>query len=544
MRTAWPWLVLVWLVAWCCWPLLNSGDHIFIGRISTDAAVTLWFYDLIARSDVLPYGLVDFDWPSPWLRGREFPSAVDASMVAPIGRLVDWPRRWGVVQTVVLGGNALGAALLARAVGCRGAAIVVAGGLALLNRQLWFDLVAARMNAVWPGLAAAALGAWLLTLNRQRPTAQRLATAGAAAWLGALAGAVYPPYLAMLAPAGMVLGLGMLVRQRSWSGLLWGLLPIAAALIWIGGDLSEMAALRSNRQLTDLQCPDSVHALDAAWLARSDSLGGLSLPGISVTSWALAPLALLHPRRGAAVLIAGMVAVLMALSMGPCPSLYGDMLPQWQTLDQVALWRPLERLTDYGRLASGAALLLTVLSALGVDALRRLWSPLSVLVAGACLTWGAGLLMTEIRQPDKWHAFEVPLTAQFLKTAEPGAAAELPFDRSQQFLSVIAHPDRPRVNPLKAGPRLQTNPFLLWLIQIGRGLPAVADFDIDDLDSAKVRWVLLEPGRCRQGGAPALVCSEAGISAVSEQLGTPQRVADGRLLVWDLEGTPTSADAP
>ena len=106
VRAAWPWLVLGWLVAWCCWPLLTGGERIFIGRIATDAAVTLWFYDLVARSEALPYVLSDFDWPAAWSRGMEFPSAVDAAMVAPIGRLVDWPARWGVIQTAVLAGNA------------------------------------------------------------------------------------------------------------------------------------------------------------------------------------------------------------------------------------------------------------------------------------------------------------------------------------------------------------------------------------------------------------------------------------------------------
>ncbi|MFT5679733.1 MAG: hypothetical protein ACI8RZ_000638 [Myxococcota bacterium] len=535
VRGAWPWAVLVWLVVWCCWPLLTGGDRIFIGRISTDAAVTLWFYDLVARSAVLPYTLSEFDWPEAWTRGREFPSAVDAAMVAPIGRLVDWPGRWGVIQTVVVGGNALGAALLARAVGCRGAAVVVAGGLALLNRQLWFDLVAARMNAVWPGLAAAALGAWLLSLSPHRTLMSRLVVVGAAAWLGALAGAVYPPYLAMLAPVGLILGLGML-RQQRWRGLLWGLVSLVFSLLWIGEDLVEMTALRSNRQLSALACPDNVHALDVAWLARPDALGGLSLPGVSLAAWVLVPLALLHPRRRSAILIAVIVAVLMVLSLGPCPSLNGVALPEWETLNAVGLWRLLERLTDYGRLASMAAILLALLSALGVDALRRLWPPLSMVVAGAVLAWGTGLLMTEIQQPDKWHSFTVPLTAEFLATAAPGPVAELPFDRSMQFLSVIDQPDRPRVNPLKAGPRLQSNAFVGWLLQIGQGKLEEGDFDGDDVRNSGVRWVLMEPARCEVESVPDVACGPEAIALLEARLGAPAVEAGGLLLVWSLEG--------
>jgi hypothetical protein len=540
VRQAWPWVVLAWLVGWICWPLLTGGDRIFIGRIATDAAVTLWFYDLIARSAELPYTLSDFDWPDAWPRGLEFPSAVDAAMVAPIGRLVDWPARWGVIQTAVVAINALGAALLARAAGCRGAAIVVGGGLALMSRQLWFDLVAARMNAVWPGLAAAALGAWLLCLEHRLSWAARAALVGVAAWLGALAGAVYPPYLVMLVPAGAILGIGTLREQRRWSGLLWGGLPVLLALLWVGGDLAEMTTLRTTRQLAAMKCPDSVHALDIAWLARPDASGGLSLPGLSLASWLLVPLALLHPRRGAALLVAVTAAVLLAMSLGPCPSLEGAALSLWRTAEEEAqwraLWQPLDRLTDFGRLASGAAVLLALLSALGVDALRRLWWPLSVVAAVATLSLGATLLMAEIRQPDKWHPFTTPLSAEFLAQAAPGPAVELPFDRSGQFLSVIASPDRPRVNPLKAGPRPQSNPFIVWLLQIGRGQVIERTFDEDDIHNSGVRWVLMEPDRCMSGGVPLSACSEEVFSTLEETFGAPLQEAGGRLLIWELEG--------
>lgn len=536
LRRSWPWVVLVWLVVWCCWPLLTGGERIFIGRISTDAAVTLWFYDLIARSPELPYTLHDFDWPDPWPRGHEFPSAVDAAMVAPIGRLFDWPQRWGVIQTVVVGVNAIGAALLARAVGCRGAAIVLAGGLAMLNRQLWFDLVAARMNAVWPGLAAAALGVWLMSLDRHQSRTRRLAIVVLAAWLGALAGAVYPPYLVMLAPAGLILAISVLWQGRRWSGLLWGALPLLLALLWVGSDLAEMTSLRTNRQLAALDCPDRVHALDVLWLARPESAGDLSLPGLSIASWLLVPLALLHPMRKAAVLIAVSAAVLLTLSLGPCPTWDGVAWTEWSTLDAVEFWMPLGRLTDYGRLASATAVLLALLSALGVDVLRRIWSPLSILATVSCLSWGAGQLMTEIRQPDKWHPFTVPLTAEFLADAKPGPAAELPFERSQQFLSVIAHPDRPRVNPLKAGPRLQSNPFVFWLLQVGRGQLVEGQFDTDDINNSGVRWILLEPARCEPRSVPNAACGPELISMLETLFGAPESVEGDRLLVWELEG--------
>ena len=535
MRAIWPWVVLLWFVVWCCWPLLTGGERIFIGRISTDAVVTLWFYDLVARSGELPHTLVDFDWPDPWLREQEFPSAVDAALVAPIGRLVDLPGRWGIIQTVVVGVNAIGAAILARSVGCRGAAIVVAGGIAVLNRQLWFDLVAARMNAVWPGLAAGAMGLWLMSLNRRIPTPTRVLVVAAAAWVGALAGGVYPPYLAMMAPAGLILGLSILVRGRRWSSLLWGMAPVVLALLWIGSDLSRMTAIRGDRILTALECPDSVHALDVTWVALRDGSSGLSQPGLSVATWLLVPLALLHPMRKVAVLVAAVAAFLVALSVGPCPTWTGLPWPELTTLDQEALWRPLEQLTDYGRLASGAVLLVALLSALGVEALRRRWWPLSVLAAIGCLAFGAALLLEEIREADKWHTFSVPLTAEYLMDTPPGPAVELPFDRSQQFLSVMAHPGRARVNPLKAGPRRQTNPFVFWLLQVGRGELVEPTFDRDDMHNSGIRWVLLEPARCDQASVPNSACSPAVIDALEAALGEAEKEKGERLLVWELE---------
>ena len=536
VRALWPWAALLWLVGWCCWPLLTGGDRIFIGQISTDAAVTLWFYDLIARSPELPHTLSDFDWPDAWPRGKEFPSAVDAAMVAPIGRLVDWPARWGWIQTVVVGVNALGGAILARSVGCRGASIVVAGGIAMLSRQLWFDLVAARMNAVWPGLAAAALGLWLMSLDRCIPRTRRVLVVALGAWMGALAGAVYPPYLVMMAPAGLILGVSLLVQGRRWSSLLWAVAPLGIALLWIGGDLMEMTTLRTSRQLYTTKCPDSVHALDVAWLARSDADGGLSLPGLSLASWVLVPLALLHPMRKSAVLLLGVAAVFLSLSLGPCPSWNGVPWMEWNTLHLDDFWGPMGRLTDYGRLASGAAVLLALLSALGVEALRRFWPPLSVLVAAGSLVYGGELLMSEIRQPDKWHQFTVPLTAKFLSDAARGTAVELPFDRSQQFLSVIAAPDRPRVNPLQAGPRVQSNPFVFWLLQLGRGQLSEGNFDDDDINNSGVRWVLLEPSRCQQGSVPNTACGPEVMALLEKTFGEPEAVEGARLLVWELKG--------
>ncbi|CAN0454394.1 unnamed protein product, partial [Ectocarpus fasciculatus] len=158
--------MLLALIAAACAPLLLTRDALFIGGLHGDMIATIWFYDLVGRSlPEIPAALSTFDWPAPYDVTQEFPTTVEAVLGGTWLRWQGWVDGWGEVQSTILAVNALGAALLAYAAGCRGAGVFLAGGLSLLCRQLWFDLVGARLNAAWPGLAMGALGCVLLLLE-------------------------------------------------------------------------------------------------------------------------------------------------------------------------------------------------------------------------------------------------------------------------------------------------------------------------------------------------------------------------------------------
>ena len=407
--------------------------------------------------------------------------------------------------------------------------MVLAGGLALLCRQTWFNLISARMNVVWPGFAMLAIAAVLLLLRREglsRPA--RLALAGLGAVAGANAALIYPPQLAALIPAGLLLVAGPLWRAR-WRERLWAALPAVLALAWVWPELTAIAGARDGYQhCSHMDCPDRVHALTLEQLALDHmQWDGLSRPGFFWTTWIAAPLALLHRRRATLLLVGAMIPPLLWVALGPCAEVWPG-----RTLESLhGMWCILSKLSDYGRTATIAALLAAVLGGLGVGALPG--APVRWAAAGAVLwlTWQQ--LLPEYMAHDKWRTPTLPLSARFLHSAEPGPVAELPYDRAAQYLSVLEAPGRPRVNPLKPAPRVEyVTPTWAWLHAIGRGEPdpghAVSRADVEAL---RIRWILYEPERC---GRVSATCGEDGVARLTAVLGPPRVEEGGRLLVWPL----------
>ncbi len=110
---AWPWLGVVVLVLWLAGPLWNASEVAF-GSLVGDNVETPWFYDQVARALLAGEGwagLTDFNHPAPVPRITDFPSVVDAILLAPwawvlaglalahprLGRSAAWVLAWTAV---------------------------------------------------------------------------------------------------------------------------------------------------------------------------------------------------------------------------------------------------------------------------------------------------------------------------------------------------------------------------------------------------------------------------------------------------------------
>ena len=550
-----PWLCVVAFAGWATAPLVTAEDQVFAGRLSTDNVVTPWFYDLVAR--LLAEGR-DTDWlwglrhPAPLARSIEFPSDWDARLVAPLSWLADWPRSWGLVQAAALLVNGLGAAILARGLGARGVGVVVAGVLGVVCRPVWKDLVMARMNAAFPGLALGALGAWLLVIE-VRGRRWGVATAALAVALGVAASLVYPPFVALLVPLGVVFGLEPVWRARWRShggGRTKALLVVVgvAAVVWPLLDEITSAGLSRTVACRDLVCPSQYNAVtwDRVFMQAPDHIDGLSASGSAAAGLMLWPTVVLWRRRRAALAASLVVGTLLFLALGPCA--------RWsagERIDLAALpfgWQPwafwascqLEPLHDYNRLLTLGVLVAGVLGGVGVEAAAgRRWGLRRVAVLGvAAMVVGHAqwLVLSESMAPTKWHAVPVPATARHISSLDPdqqGPVAELPFDRSAQFLSALAEPSVPRANPLRPNdPPPRPDRFWTWLYAAGKGRPLPDEPTAVEVSHSGLRWVYFDADRCANAANDA--CSTRTQASLRRVLGVPERV--GGLLVWDLRG--------
>lgn len=529
--------------AWLTSPLWSTTDRVFAGKLSTDNVVTPWFYDFVARSwwSGAPMDpLSDFDFPAPVARLREFPDIADAMLAAPLAWALGWPAQWGATLSLAVALNGLGLAALARAAGCGGLGVFTAGALGVMLRPVWTDLVMGRLNVAFPGIVALSVAAMLASMPRDRRDRRggvRAAWAAAAAGLGALAALIYPPFLLLLAPLGL-LALGPLGRVGPRAAL-WPAAAIGAALWLVAEPLRQIYDSQTAQAVScgSLSCPSIYNAVALADLARDavEPRQGLSISGLVWPSWWLAPLALLHPRRRTAALLLVLVPVLLGLSLGPCPRLTIHEMMPGESRRLLASWlregwclaAPLH---DYGRFASAAAVLLALLAGLGADALWQRRRLVAVAAVGGTLWQAGALVLGEILDIEKWHPVSAPVTAQFLQTAEPGPVAELPFDRSQQFLSVLYAPGSPRVNPLQAlqFPAETRDPAIVWLFDLGWGRAPAQPVTRAALQETGLRWVFYDPGRCKPS------CPPRTRALLQRTLGSPRLLQDG-VLVWDLQ---------
>ncbi len=546
------WFALCGVLAfwwWSAWPLLLWTDELaFAGKLTTDNVVSAWFYDYASRT-VRSGGdlflLTQLNHPRPYETAVEFPAVLDAVLAAPLGWLLGWPRQWGAAQALALLVNGLGGAVLARGLGARGVGVFVAGALAVVCRPVWKDLVMARMNAVWPGFSAAALALVLLGLRASSPGRAALAAAGAAV-LGAVAAALYPPGLLLFAPLGAVLVLDALVQapwKRSWVLLV----AVGGGLALALPELRRILATRSGEAgLGELGCPDRWASLNAVDLVRLRPNGsqGLSEPALPLTAWVAAPLALLAPRRLATAGVLGLVALWFLLSLGPCSE-----WAEGQAWDVSALpgvgplareaWRFAGPLHDFSRFAGVATLLSGVLLGVGRDALGRGSGGRGIgaaLLGCALLGHVQWVVLSERLSPTKWHDAAPPATADFLAAlpaADRGPAAELPFDRKRQFLSLIGAPEPPRLNPLRPGDNPPVRqPVVEWVYALGFG--RLRDLPEDPpLDPTWVRWVFFDANRCTGGGVRPSACGIEVEAALRETLGEPRSLDDGTQ-VWSV----------
>jgi hypothetical protein len=522
----WPWLLLLIYTCWATSPLWQSSERgIFAGKVQGDNIVSPWFYGWVARS--LESGaslelLADLNYPSPWPRGMEFPNVLDATLTAPLWWFLEWPQAWGASQAMTVFVTALGCAALARALGCRGLGILVAGMLGVLCRELWHDLTIARVNAAWPGLALISLAALIAAIrkpqgvNKSRRPIQRTAWALLAGATGALAASVYPPYLVLLAPAGLILLVHPLHKtdRLGWGLLLLGL---GSGLLMGWGEISSI--IESRGPIARMKgftggCPNRHGALLWSDISRGsvDPQSGLSFPGLATGSWMLMGLVLLHKRRLAGIGLMICAGLLMVLSLGPCPrTVFERNQPEigamdWESWPLISGWLPsawdmFSPITDWGRMATIAALLAAICAGLGIE---RLWQwgrtgkAVALVLSGLALSQAHQVVMTERMDPHKWWPVPAPQSAVFLQTAEVGPVADLPFDSKHQFLSILWAPDHPRINPLRPADHPPEDPFIKWLYNLSRRGEFTMELgDTQGVTGAEIQCTSRDPGSTR-----------------------------------------------
>ncbi len=291
---------------WCTYPVWSHDHLLFMGRPTTDNVVTPWFYDFVARRMWAgeELGLLkEFDYPNPHHYSIEFPSATDAQIFAPIAWLLDWPEQWAWTITAVILLNTGAVTWLGRVIGLGRVSTIATGCGAVLLRPLWADILKGRMNVVTPCFAILAMVGVLLCFpktadGQPRSIWTRLFGFALAYSMGVTAALVYPPFLLILIPVGVVV-VFRFWKQGGFLSIFWGVLAAGLAYATIFDRLWGIY-FDNYRVLdcTDLTCPDKYNSLALSTLALWEQIPhfGLSLSGIQGGSWVLLPLVLLSKR--------------------------------------------------------------------------------------------------------------------------------------------------------------------------------------------------------------------------------------------------------
>ncbi len=544
---------------WCTYPVWSHDHLLFMGRPTTDNVVTPWFYDFVARrmwaGEELSL-LKEFDYPNPHHYSIEFPSATDAQIFAPVAWLLDWPEQWAWTIVVVIVLNTFAVTLLGRVIGLGRLATIATGVGAVLLRPLWADILKGRMNVVTPCFAILAMVGVLLCFPKTadgdaRSIWVRLLGFGLAYSMGITAALVYPPFLLILIPVGVVL-----VLRFWWNGgffsLLWGALAAGAAYATIFDRL--WGIYFDNYRVLDcsnLTCPDKYNSLTLSTLALWEEIPhlGLSLSGIQGGGWLLLPLVLLNRRwrwEGLAMAVLAVTGAL--LSLGPCPASEPDVLwrSEWVAWMEWAfspIWCASMHMHDFGRFGLIVGVVLCLTAGMTLDGMVRLVQGKAWWLKGMVSSVGIGLvgysmllsytpLMQEILSPQKWYVNPYNTIAEFLKDKPGQTVAELPFDRSYQFLSALEAPEVFRVNPIRPfDPPRKNSTFYLWLYAVARGEQTDQTPNAEQIRRSGLNWVLFDPKRCEEGTRSIKACEPWVREALIDVLGTPEQIEKG-VLLW------------
>ena len=322
------------------------------------------------------------------------------------------------------------------------------------------------------------------------------------------------------------------------------------------------AILRSPRAQLDLDAPSVTQGIGAHlggelhvdmalsvsdWLSLVPPPKGAGVqPGVVLGTWALVLVLLpFVARRGRVLLLVGWAGILGLLSMGPSSPVGG-------VLSQHA-WNTLGVLHDFGRFATVAGVVTALAAGMSIhDAWksgsrrkRQLVLGVSVLAVAHAVTVCVGT----VRDPQRWtRVLEFPGTA-YLKEAPVKPTVELPYGERLGFLSVLAAPGSPRINPINLDkPDSRASEVIRWFGRLGVGeVPELRPTQAAVAQSGIGR-VLFDSNRCGRPYAnesprvypwprevPVRACSVAISQAIEGVLGKPEEVAEG-VFVWELGG--------
>ena len=549
----WDIVLCIVFAMWVSSPLWMHGHILFMGKVSTDNVVTPWFYDFIARSvwNGEDYTLLrEFDYPNSHSYMIEFPSLMDAFLLAPIAWIFEWPEQWAWTLTVTLLVNVIAVASFAKVIGLGRWAVAFSGMSVALLRPFWAEMVKGRLNVLLPGLAILAIVGILLCFSKneqgeRRGRSLRIFGAILAFSMGAISALVYPPFLLMLIP------LGAFVTISFWrkSGFISIFLPIiiGGLAYWAVFDILWEIYFDNYRALkcADLTCPDRYNSFAWSNLALWEPVRneGLSLSGLYAAPWLLVPMVLLHPKFRWSGLGLGIVSAIYAiLSLGPCPNStpFKRMDAEWITqLDPLLrpIWCSSMQLHDFGRYGMVTSLILCICGGMALDSLWRFRSSFLKMLSLGLGIWILSLsyqpLMQEMLHLSKWHAIPNNPVADFLKDHSGEVVAELPFDRSLQFLSALETPGNLRVNPIRPSRSSNTGGvFNEWLFTLSRGERPEISPSANDMKISRVDWVFFDKSRCK--GKETEPCERWVKKELESVLGVPKTLSIG-VFVWAVD---------
>ena len=539
---------------WCTSPIWTHDHLLFMGKPTTDNVVTPWFYDFVARN--MAEGktlslLNEFDFPNPHHYSIEFPSAVDAMVFAPIAWIFAWPAQWAWTITAAIVFNTIAVATLARVIGLGTLGVNAAGMFAVLMRPLWADIIKGRMNVVTPGFAVLAMTGVLIcfpydALGNKRHPFVRIWGFVLAYCMGVLSALIYPPFLLLLLPVGVVL-VWKFWRQGGIFSPFWGVVAGGLAYATIFETLWKIY-YENYRTLdcADLTCPDKYNSLAMSNLALVEPIAssGLSLSGISGGAWVLCVGVLLARRmRGQGLLLCILAGVGAFLSLGPCPASTPDTLWKHEWLASIKIlcnpiWCASMHMHDFARYAVVVCIVLAICSGITIDALWNrfgYWGKsVAMIVLGYALSLTYTPLMQEILHPSKWYYNPPNKIAKFMADKPTQTIAELPFDRSAQFLSAIQAPYVYRVNPIRPNdPPRKEERFYLWLYAVARGIENTDVPTERDIQRSGLQWIIFDPDRCQQASTGMKGCAPWVRAHLQEVLGLPE-IQDG-ISIWHLQ---------